>query len=48
MSYVVKTPILLNGYVQWVYSWYATTGESVYLYSEEFNTPYSPVEFVLM
>lgn len=48
MSIVVRTPVMLNGYVQWVYSWAVTSGEAVHLYGEDFNTPYSPVEFVLM
>lgn len=37
------TPIVLNGYVQWVHPWRAEQGQSVYLYGEDFNTPYCPI-----
>jgi len=39
------TPIVLNGYVQWVHPWRAEQGEAVYLYGEYFNTPYCPIQF---
>lgn len=39
------TPIVLNGYVQWVHPWRADQGQSVFLYGEDFNSPYCPVQF---
>jgi len=39
------TPIVLNGYVQWVHPWRADQGQSVVLYGEDFNSPYCPVQF---
>lgn len=39
------TPILFNGFVNWVHPWRASDGESVYLYGDEFNSPYCPVQF---
>lgn len=39
------TPIVLNGYPQWVHPWRAARGQSVYLYGEDFNSPYCPIQF---
>ena len=40
------TPIVLNGYVQWVPYWRAVTGQPVYLFGEDdFGSPYCPIEF---
>lgn len=39
------TPIVLNGYVQWVHPWRADQGDPVFLYGEDFNSPYCPVQF---
>jgi hypothetical protein len=39
------TPIVLNGYVQWVHPWRAEQGQSVYLYGEDYNSPYCPIQF---
>lgn len=39
------TPIVLNGCVQWVHLWRAAQGPSVYLYGEDFNSPYCPIQF---
>ena len=39
------TPIVLNGYVQWVHPWRAGQGQSVYLYGEDYNSPYCPIQF---
>ena len=39
------TPIVLNGYVQWVHPWRAAQGQSVYLYGEDYNSPYCPIQF---
>lgn len=39
------TPIMLNGYVQWVHPWRADGADSAYLFGEEFATPYCPVIF---
>lgn len=39
------TPIILDGYAQWVNTWRASEGASVYLYGEDFNSPYCPVSF---
>jgi hypothetical protein len=44
MSHYI-TPIMLEGYVQWVHAWRVPSGQLVFLYSEEFNSPYCPVEF---
>lgn len=41
----MKTPVMLDGYVQWVPYWRAASCQTVYLYGEEFNTPYCPIEF---
>lgn len=38
------TPIILNGYVQWVPWGRAGQGPSVYLFGEEFNSPYCPIQ----
>jgi ribosome modulation factor len=37
------TPIILNGYVQLVHSRCVMEGVPVYLYGEEFNSPYCPL-----
>jgi len=39
------TPIVLNGYVQWVHPWRAEQGQSVFLYGEDYNSPYCPIQF---
>lgn len=39
------TPIVLNGYVQWVHPWRAAQGVAVYLYGEDFDSPYCPINF---
>lgn len=39
------TPIVLNGYVQWVHPWRALQGQPVYLYGGDFDTPYCPIQF---
>lgn len=40
------TPIVLNGYVQWVHPWRAAQGQSVYLWDDEyFGAPYCPIQF---
>jgi len=39
------TPIVLKGYVQWVHPWRAAQGQSVYLYGEDYNSPYCPIQF---
>lgn len=39
------TPIVLNGCVQWVRPRRAAQGKSVYLYGEDFNSPYCPIQF---
>ena len=39
------TPIVLNGYVQLVHPWRAAQGHGVYLYGEDFNSPYCPIQF---
>ena len=45
MSHIlIKTPILLAGYVQMVPHWRADAGEPVYLFAEDFGTPYCPIE----
>lgn len=41
----ITTPIILNGFVQVVANWRAAEGEPVYLYGEDFNSPYCPVSF---
>lgn len=42
---LIRTTIILNGYVQWVPNWRATAGQPVYLYATDFNSPFCPVEF---
>lgn len=37
------TPIVLNGYVQWVHPWRVAEGVPAYLYGEDFDTPYCPI-----
>lgn len=39
------TPIVLNGYVQWVHPWRAAQGQCVFLYGEDFDSPYCPIQF---
>lgn len=39
------TPIVLNGYVQWVHPWRAAQGLAALLYGEDFNSPYCPIQF---
>lgn len=39
------TPIVLNGYVPWVHPWRAEQGQSVFLYGEDFDSPYCPIQF---
>lgn len=39
------TPIILDGYVQWVHPWRAEQGAAVWLYGEAFNSAYCPVQF---
>ena len=41
----ILTPIISDGYVQWVHPWRVVTGEPVFLYGEDFNSPYCPVNF---
>jgi len=42
------TPIVLNGYVQWVHPWRAAQGRAAYLYGEDFNSPYCPIQFEVL
>lgn len=39
------TPIVLNGYVQWVHPWRIGSGEPVFLWGEDFGAKYSAVIF---
>ena len=39
------TPVIIDGYVQWVHPWRTPAGEPVYLYGELWDTPFCPVEF---
>lgn len=40
------TPILLTrGFIDWVHPWRVAEGQAVYLYGDEFNSPYCPVIF---
>lgn len=39
------TPIILNGYVQWVHCWRIDQGQPVYLYGEDFASKYCPIQF---
>ena len=41
----ILTPIISDGYVQWVHPWRVTTGAPVFAYGEDFNSPYCPVNF---
>lgn len=41
----ILTPIIVNGYVDWVHPWRVVSGASVFLYGDEFNSPYCPVQF---
>lgn len=41
----IFTPILLNGYIDWVRPWRVVLGEPVYMYGEDFDSPYCPVDF---
>lgn len=38
-------PIVLNGFVDWVSPWRAAQGQAVYLYGEDYNSPYCPIQF---
>ena len=42
---IITTPIILNGFVQMVPTWRTYQGPSVYLYGDDFNSPYCPVSF---
>lgn len=39
------TPVIIDGYVQWVHPWRVVAGRSVYLYGDDFNSPYCPLQF---
>lgn len=41
----IITPVLINDLVQWVHWWRANEGKPVWLYAEEFNSPYCPINF---
>lgn len=41
----VYTPIILNGYAQWVHPWRIVFGDQVFQYGEDFNSQYCPVTF---
>lgn len=41
----ILTPIIFNGYVDWVHPWRVVVGEPVYLYGEDFGAKYCPVNF---
>lgn len=44
MQYQILTPILLpRGYIDWVHPWRVADGQPVYLYGEDFNAPYCPI-----
>lgn len=42
---IITTPIILNGFVQIVPNWRASQGQPVYLYGDDFDSPYCPVSF---
>lgn len=39
------TPVIIQGYVQWVHPWRVPAGSPVFLYGEDFDSPYCPVQF---
>lgn len=41
----IITPVIIDGYVQWVHPWRVASGNPIYLYGVEFNSPYSPIQF---
>jgi hypothetical protein len=41
----ILTPVVIDGYVQWVHPWRVVIGEPALLYGEDFNSPYCPVNF---
>lgn len=41
----ILTPILFNGFVNWVHPWRIVVGEPIFLYGEDFDSPYCPVNF---
>ena len=44
MHYHTLTPILLpRGFIDWVNPWRVPEGGPVYLYGEDFDTPYCPI-----
>jgi len=44
MQFQTLTPILLpHGYVDWVRPWRVPEGGLVYLYGEDFSSPYCPI-----
>lgn len=42
MRFII-TPVVLNGYVQWVHPWRVVGGQLAYLYGDDFNSPYCPI-----
>lgn len=41
----ILTPILFNGFVNWVHPWRIVVGEPVFLWGEDFGAKYSAVIF---
>jgi len=41
----IMTPILFNGFVNWVHPWRIVVGEPIFLYGEDYDSPYCPVNF---
>jgi hypothetical protein len=41
----ILTPILFKGFVNWVHPWRVVVGEPIFLYGEDFDSPYCPVNF---
>lgn len=42
----IITPVIIDGYIQWVHPWRVAAGQPVYLFNEEFfGSPWSPVQF---
>lgn len=41
----ILIPVIISGYVQWVHPWRLALGEPVFLYGEDFDSPYYPVNF---
>lgn len=41
----IITPVVISGYLQWVHPWRVAVGQAVYLYGEDFDSPYCPVSF---